>query len=461
MKKLLSWLFVLVILTGLFTPCAFAGRDPEFKNVKLSPTNGSRLQNTTVSWSCSGTLTQEEMTLGWAVDLVNPAYYRMVRVELYRLVEKRGAFTWDGYTTVTEEQLVNVLYSKDYNSKKEVSFSASGTISLTPGSFRIKIIATMKDNHASYDYLVKETDFTVAEENASPATSSVTVRCVDNSTEELLHSTQKNISEGITEFYAPSISGYTAIHPAYQTVSLLQNGTVSPSVVTFRYIKNGSSGGGANTTTPPATNPPSGGTPPATNPPSGGTYDIGIPNLNGNVYYENDMNVYVLWVQYQLKATGQYYQGDNWDETGNLGNTTMKEIAKFMKANGYSNHNGRVDQTVINTLANYLGSRRVPVYAGGFYEKMNTIMMGGSAGSMQRIDANSGSTKIKWVQACLKKLGYYNSSIDGRFGSVTIRALKSFQTDYGYVQRDYVSLGVARTLLEACYYSGCYLNDLP
>ena len=90
------------------------------------------------------------------------------------------------------------------------------------------------------------------------------------------------------------------------------------------------------------------------------------------------MNVHVLWVHYQLKATGRYYQGDNWDETGNLGDTTMEEIAKFMKANGYPGHNGRVDQDVIDTLAAYLGSRRVPVYAGGFYEKMNTIMTGGS-----------------------------------------------------------------------------------
>lgn len=190
-------------------------------------------------------------------------------------------------------------------------------------------------------------------------------------------------------------------------------------------------------------------------------YDIGIPDLNGNVYYENASNVYVLWVQYQLKATGQYYIGDNWDETGNLGDHTMEEIAKFMKANGYSNHNGRVDQTVINTLASYLGSRRVPVYVGGYYDKMNTIMSGGSAGSMKSINANSSSTKVKWVQTCLKKLGYYTSSIDGKFGSGTTSALHRFQADYGYVQRDYVSLGVARRMLEACYSRGYSLNDLP
>ena len=194
---------------------------------------------------------------------------------------------------------------------------------------------------------------------------------------------------------------------------------------------------------------------------SGDIYDIGIPNLNGKVYYQDDMNVHVLWVHYQLKATGRYYQGSSWDETGNLGDRTMREIGKFMQDNGYRNHDGHVDQTVINALANYLGSRRVPVYVRGFYEKMNTIMYGGSAGSMQSIDENSSSTKVKWVQTCLKKLGYYNSAIDGKFGSGTIRALKNFQADYGYEQRDYVSLGVARKLLEAYYNAGYNLNELP
>ena len=190
-------------------------------------------------------------------------------------------------------------------------------------------------------------------------------------------------------------------------------------------------------------------------------YDMGIPNLNGKVYYQDDMNVDVLWVHHQLKATGKYYQGEQWDETGNLGDRTMSEIARFMRENGYGNHSGCVDQRVINALVDYLGPRVVPVYVGGFYDKMGTIMSGGSAGSMYSIDENSSTRKIKWVQACLSKLGYYNYSIDGDFGSRTIKALNSFQHDHGYVERDYVSLGVARKLIESCYYSNCYLGDLP
>lgn len=191
-------------------------------------------------------------------------------------------------------------------------------------------------------------------------------------------------------------------------------------------------------------------------------YAMGIPQLNGKVYNkENTMNVDILWVHYQLKATGMYYQGDNWDETGNLGDHTMEEIGKFMRANGYPGHDGHVDQTVINTLANYLGNRRVSVKVGGFYEKMNTIMTGGSAGSMESIDEKSSPRKVKWVQSCLAKLGYYRSSIDGKFGTGTINALMAFQKDHGYVERDYVSLGVARCMLEECYRRGYSLDDLP
>lgn len=196
-------------------------------------------------------------------------------------------------------------------------------------------------------------------------------------------------------------------------------------------------------------------------------YDMGIPNLNGQQYTEGDMNMTVYWVQFQMKATGRWYQGEQWDCTGNLGNHTMQEIASFMKSRGYSRHTGYIDQTVVNELASWLGYNVRPVYVGGFYEAMCSIMTGGSTGCMQAIVSNlrdmvpRETVGARWVQICLKHLGYYTSIIDGKYGEVTERAVMAFQRDFGFEERDYVSLGVARAMIEAYYYAGGDLTKLP
>ncbi|MBE5803923.1 MAG: peptidoglycan-binding protein [Clostridiales bacterium] len=334
-------------------------------------------------------------------------------------------------------------------------------MTLTPGTYRIKVETTWDTNWS--DFVVYQQDFTVVKKHISNQTQSqskyatVTVihKLVDDGQE--LRRETKQLAPGTHTLYADYPVGTVAevYGSSSRIVAVGSNGVADTNTVVFQYklLKKDN----------PQNDPTQAPTDPTYKPPTqfGNAYDIGVPNLNGNVYYQDNMNVHVLWVHYQLKATGMYYQGDSWDETGNLGDRTMREIGKFMQDNGYRNHDGHVDQTVINTLANYLGNRRVPVYVGGFYEKMNTIMTGGSAGSMQAIDENSSATRVKWVQMCLQKLGYYNSSIDGKFGSGTIKALKRFQADCGYVQRDYVTLGVARAMLELCYHRGCNLSDLP
>jgi len=196
-------------------------------------------------------------------------------------------------------------------------------------------------------------------------------------------------------------------------------------------------------------------------------YDMGIPNLNGAVYGKESMNMVVLWVQTQLKATGVYYQGDRWDITGSLGDQTMQEIRSFMHARGYRNHSGVINQAVVDELAAYLGYNVVPVYVGGYYEKMGSIMYGGSAGSMDKIYSNlrdmvpRTTTGARLVQVCLSTLRYYNGPIDGKYGEATDRAVKAFQVDHGFEPRDYVTLGVARAMIEACYNRGYTMNNLP
>ena len=171
------------------------------------------------------------------------------------------------------------------------------------------------------------------------------------------------------------------------------------------------------------------------------------------------MNLYVYWVQVRLKATGRWYQGEEWDCTGNLGSHTMSEISAFMRAAAAIDHDGSVDQFVIDALADVPGAPEVRV--GGFYDRLNTLTGGDRYGDMTRVDRNSPRDAVKWVQICLKHLGYYTSSIDGDFGPGTLRALHAFQKQYGWVERDSVSYGVARDLLERYAAAGGDMDALP
>lgn len=185
-------------------------------------------------------------------------------------------------------------------------------------------------------------------------------------------------------------------------------------------------------------------------------YEMGIPDLHRQVIYKDQMNLTVFWVQTQLKATGIYYQGDIWDVTGNLGDHTMQEVSCFMESRGYRGHSGQINQTVINELTQYMGNRIVPVYIGGFYSHMDSIMNGDHTGSMQPIISNlrdmvpHETVGARWVQCCLKKLGYYAGIIDGKYGEATETAVKEFQRSNGFEERDYVTLGVARSILCKC-----------
>ena len=196
-------------------------------------------------------------------------------------------------------------------------------------------------------------------------------------------------------------------------------------------------------------------------------YDMGVPYIGNTVFRGNMMNMVIFWVQTQLKATGVWYQGYQWDVTGNLGDHTMSEIRSFMAACGYRSHTGVVDQQVIDALADYLGGRIQPVMAGGFYDSMRILMNGDAYGTMQPVISNLRdmvphvTNGARWVQSVLKGLGYYAGTIDGMYGEGTDKAVRRFQNDNGFQERDYVTLGVARCMLEQYYYRGLSLGLLP
>ena len=196
-------------------------------------------------------------------------------------------------------------------------------------------------------------------------------------------------------------------------------------------------------------------------------YDMGIPYIGDTVFGENKMNMVIFWVQTQLKATSVWYQGYQWDVTGKLGDHTMSEIRSFMSACGYCWHTGVVDQQVIDALADYLGDRIQPVMIGGFYDSMSILLTGDSYGTMQPVISNLRDmvphvkNGARWVQSVLKGIGYYSGTVDGMYGERTDAAVRRFQNDYGFQERDYVTLGVARSMLEQYYYRGLNLGLLP
>lgn len=191
-------------------------------------------------------------------------------------------------------------------------------------------------------------------------------------------------------------------------------------------------------------------------------WDMGTPRLDGWRFGPESMNIAVYWVQVQLKATGQYYTGDQWDETGSLGDHTRSEIARFMKSRGVSGHDGWVDQSVVDELSAALGGGVRPVLRGGYYRFMDSILDDPAWCGMTKISRDGGSgTGVRWVQTCLSMLGYYGDAVDGNYGSATARAVRAFQRDHGFVERDYVTYGVARAMLEACWQQGCDLSRLP
>lgn len=202
-------------------------------------------------------------------------------------------------------------------------------------------------------------------------------------------------------------------------------------------------------------------------PSAGDVYDMGVPNIGKTVFRKDAMNLVVFWVQTQLKATGVWYQGYQWDVTGNLGSQTMSEVSSFMQSMGYPGHSGVIDQNVINALQRYLGNNIVPVYTGGFYTGMKNLLQNDAWGSMRKIVSNlrdmvpRESTGARWVQCVLSRLGYYNGAIDGKYGEQTELAVKRFQKDHGFQERDYVTLGVARCMLEQYCYAGGDAGRLP
>ena len=206
---------------------------------------------------------------------------------------------------------------------------------------------------------------------------------------------------------------------------------------------------------------------PATPTPNRNPSEMAIPQLGDRVCRAGEVSLTVFWTQTQLAATGRWYQEDGCAVTGCLDEATLTAVSAFMDAQGHPGHSGEIGQDVIDGLTDFLGSRTVAVYTGGFYDAMSVLMDGGADDSMTPVGRTDlegivpSGAKVFWVQTCLAFLGYYSGPVSGTYSEATRTAVRLFELDNGFEAQDTVGLGVARAMLEAYYYNRGDLGQLP
>ncbi len=206
---------------------------------------------------------------------------------------------------------------------------------------------------------------------------------------------------------------------------------------------------------------------PATPTPNRNPSEMAIPSLGDRVCRAGEMSLTVFWTQTQLAATGQWFQDGGCAVTGVLDEATMSAVSEFMEAQGSPGHSGEIGQDVIDGLTDFLSSRTVAVYTGGFYDAMSVLMDGRPADVMTPVGGTDwqgivpSGEKVRWVQTCLAFLGYYSGPVNGTYNEAARTAVRWFEQDNGFEAQDTVNLGVARAMLEAYYYNRGDLGLLP
>lgn len=74
------------------------------------------------------------------------------------------------------------------------------------------------------------------------------------------------------------------------------------------------------------------------------------------------------------------------------------------------------------------------------------------------MEKGSDGDAVKWLQRCLKQLGYLSGSVDGDYGNQTEKAIQSFQADHGFEQS---GVADAQTLRILCDEAAGVVEDRP
>lgn len=151
-----------------------------------------------------------------------------------------------------------------------------------------------------------------------------------------------------------------------------------------------------------------------------------------------DCRGFVWWVLHQAgvpiasgSATSQWENDANWQEKGVIGKMpdcfccVYERSGNKMKHTGFHIGGGVIIHCSGTVKMGTLNSRAWTHYAipKGLYE--------GGVMPMAVLTTGSSGAAVKTLQEQLKKLGYYNLNVDGKFGSKTAAAVKDFQRAYG------------------------------
>ena len=142
---------------------------------------------------------------------------------------------------------------------------------------------------------------------------------------------------------------------------------------------------------------------------SGGSSGSG--SSNGTLA-RGDSGAGVTQLQTALKAQG-YYTGTI---DGNFGSGTLSAVLAFQRANGLKADGKAGSQT------------QAKLYA---QSGSSSGSSGSSSGFTRTLRQGYTGSDVTTVQTRLQALGYYSSTIDGKYGSGTIAAVKAFQKQNG------------------------------
>ena len=138
-------------------------------------------------------------------------------------------------------------------------------------------------------------------------------------------------------------------------------------------------------------------------------------------------------LQKRLKALG-YYSGS---VDGEYGSATVNAVKKFQRALGLSETG-----TATTALQKKLFASSAPVYSS------SATATPEPEDSPEYIELKRGSngSRVKKLQRRLKALGYYSGTIDGNYGSSTVKAVKLFEAAYGKDQTGVATVALQKKL---------------